>query len=42
MNVVSENLNQNVELIVDDTDRIIKEILAKFDLVRESNESVTS
>jgi hypothetical protein len=41
-NSVSENLNQNVDLIVNDTDEIRKQILAKFDLVRESNESVTS
>jgi hypothetical protein len=41
MDVVSENLNQNVDLIVNDTDEIRKQILAKFDLARESNESVT-
>jgi len=29
-NVVSENLNQNVEIVVQDTDAIRKEILAKF------------
>ena len=38
-NVVSENLNQNVnvEIIVQDTDPIWEEILANFDLVEESN-----
>jgi hypothetical protein len=41
-NVVSENLNQNVEIKVTDTDEIRKEILAKFDWIRESNESLTS
>ncbi len=41
-NVVSENLNQNVEIIVQDTDAIREEILAKFDLVEESNELLTS
>jgi hypothetical protein len=38
-NVVSENLNQNVEIIVNDADDIRKEILAKFDRTEESNES---
>ncbi len=32
-NVVSENKNENVEIIVKDTDKIRKEILAKFDRV---------
>jgi len=41
-NVVSENLNENVEIIVNNTDGIRKQILSKFDRVRESNESVTS
>ncbi len=43
-NVVAENLNQNVnvEIIVQDTDAIREEILAKFDLVEESNELLTS
>ncbi len=41
-NVVSGNLNQNVEIIVQDTDAIREEILAKFDLVEESNELLTS
>jgi abortive infection bacteriophage resistance protein len=41
-NVVSENMNQNVELIINDADGIRKEILAKFDRVKESNESLTS
>jgi len=30
MNVVSENKNENVEIIVKDADKIRKEILAKF------------
>ena len=34
-NVVSENLNQNVEIIMKDGDEIRKEILAKFNLVGE-------
>src|ERR1035437_247308 len=37
MNVVSENKNENVELIVKDTDEIRSEILEKFDRVGESN-----
>jgi hypothetical protein len=41
MNVVSENLNQNVEIIVNDADKIRQQILAKFDLVGESNGSQT-
>ena len=42
MNVISENKNENVEIIVQDTDAIRKEILAKFDRVEESNELLTS
>ena len=42
MNVVSENLHQNVELLVNDADGIRKQILAKFNLVEESNESLTN
>jgi hypothetical protein len=38
-NVASENLNQNVEIIVNDVDDIRKEVLAKFDRTEESNES---
>jgi hypothetical protein len=41
-NVVSENLNQNVELIINDADGIRKQILEKLDRVEESNESLTS
>ena len=41
-NVVSENKNVNVEIIVNDTDAIRKQILAKFDRVKESNELLTS
>ena len=40
-NAVSENKNENVELIVNDVDEIRNQILAKFDLVGESNESQT-
>jgi hypothetical protein len=42
INVVSENLNQNVELIVNDADGIRKQILAKFDLISESKKSLTN
>jgi hypothetical protein len=42
MDVVSENRNENVEIIVNDTDGIRKQILAKFDLVGESNEYLTN
>jgi hypothetical protein len=41
MNVVSENLNQNVELIVTDVDKIRGEILEKFALDRENQKSST-
>jgi hypothetical protein len=41
-NLVSENKNVNVELIVNDADGIRKQILAKFERIGESNESVTS
>jgi hypothetical protein len=41
-NVVSENLNQNVEILVQDTDAIREEILAKFDRVEKSSELLTS
>jgi transposase len=41
-NVVAENMNQNVNLVVTDTDGIRKQILAKFDRVGENNESLTS
>ena len=41
-NVVSENKNENVEIIVQDADEIREEILAKFDRVEESNELLTS
>jgi hypothetical protein len=42
MNIVSENINANVELTVKEGDQIRKQILAKFDRGRESNESLTS
>jgi abortive infection bacteriophage resistance protein len=38
-NAISENLNQNVEIIVNDADGIRKEILAKFTLIREMHDS---
>jgi hypothetical protein len=41
MNVVSENLNQNVELLVNDADKIRGEILEKFALGRENQKSST-
>ena len=43
-NVVSENLNQNVivDIAVNDADGIRKQILAKFDMVREGQESLTN
>ena len=41
-NVISENKNANVEIIVQDTDAIRKEILATFDRVEEGNELLTS
>ena len=41
-NIVAENLNKNVEIIVQDTDAIREEILAKFDRVEESNKLLTS
>jgi hypothetical protein len=37
-NAVSENLNQNFELIVTDTDKIKAQILKKFDLGKENQE----
>jgi hypothetical protein len=41
-NVFSENKNENVEIIVNDANEIRKQILAKFDRVEESNESLTN
>ena len=41
MDIVSENKNENVEIIVNDDDNIRKEILAKFGLVGEIPESST-
>jgi hypothetical protein len=41
-NVVAENMNQNVEIVVTEADILRKQILAKFDMVGESNESSTS
>jgi hypothetical protein len=38
-NVVAENMNQNVELIVNDEDKIRGEILEKFALGRENQKS---
>jgi hypothetical protein len=42
MNVVSANKKENVEIMVQDTDAIRKEILAKFNLDGRSNEYLTS
>ena len=39
INAVSENQNQNVEIIVNDVDEVRKQIIAKFDRVGESNGS---
>jgi hypothetical protein len=39
MNVVSENKNENVEIIVKDVNGIRKQILDKLALVRENNDS---
>jgi hypothetical protein len=41
-NVVSENINKNLELIVNDADGIWKKILEKFVLVRKIHEPLTS
>ena len=41
-NIVSENLNQNIEIIVNDADAVRKQILAKFGQIAESKESLTS
>jgi transposase len=38
INTVSENKNENVEIIVKDDDVIRKQILAKFDVMRERHE----
>jgi hypothetical protein len=38
MDIVSENKNENVEMIVNDADRIRKQILAKFERIGEGNE----
>jgi hypothetical protein len=38
MDIVSENKNENVEIIVNDADRIRKQILAKFERIGEGNE----
>jgi hypothetical protein len=42
MDVIAENKNVNVDIAINDADGIRKQIIAKFDRVRESNESVTS
>jgi len=41
-NIVSETLNQNFEIIIQDTDAIREEIPAKFDRVEENIELLTS
>ena len=41
-NVVSENQNVNVDIAINDADDIRAQILEKFDLVRESKESLTN
>ncbi len=42
MNVVSENLNQNVEIVVTDADKTRGEILEKFALGRDKQKSSTN
>ena len=42
MDIVSENKNENVEIIVNDADEIRNQILAKFDRVGENNNYETS
>jgi hypothetical protein len=41
-NIVSENHNENVDIDVNDSDSIRKEILAKFERVGEGNGSLAS
>ena len=41
-NVVSENLNQNIEITVNDADAVRKQILLNFDLIAVSKESLTA
>jgi hypothetical protein len=36
-NVLSENKNENVEIIINDVDKIRQKILAKFGLVKEKH-----
>ena len=38
MNIISENINENVELTVKEGDQIRKQILENFDLIAENNE----
>jgi hypothetical protein len=40
-NVVSENKNENIEIVVKDVDIIRKKIMDKFSLVGEQNDSPT-
>jgi hypothetical protein len=42
MNVVSENINENVEITVKEADILRKQILEKFEKVGEGNRSLTS
>jgi hypothetical protein len=42
MNVVAWNKNENIEIIIQDTNAIRKEILAKFDRIEESDELLNS
>jgi hypothetical protein len=41
MNLFSENLNQEIEIVVTDADKIREIILEKFALGRENQESST-
>ena len=39
INSVSENKNENIEILINDADKLRQEILAKFTLVKERNDS---
>jgi hypothetical protein len=42
INAVTENKNENIEIIINDADKIRQQILAKFGRVEESNELLIS
>ncbi len=37
INTVSENKNENIEIIINDPDKIRQQILEKFGLIKEEN-----